>query len=121
MHKTHAHQANTADQQGHTNVAFALARPAMADKLGAELLKLIAPTRTEPGCRRYEIHQSLLDPHLWMIIENWRARADFDAHMQTTYVREFLAQVPSLCVHDIEIGEYREAASGATNHEGGKS
>jgi quinol monooxygenase YgiN len=103
--------AASPDAKGQTNVAFAVAKPAMAERLGDELLKLVAPTRAEPGCRRYEIHQSIRDPHVWMIIETWGARADFDTHMQQSYVRDFLAQVPSLCVRDVEIGEYHEASA----------
>lgn len=120
MHNANAEQATTAEGHGHTNVAFAVARPAMAEQLGIELLKLVTPTRAEPGCLRYEIHRSLRDPHIWMILETWRARADFDAHMQTPYVRDFLAQVPSLCVGDIEIGEYHHT-SAITNHAGEES
>lgn len=100
-------------------MAFAIARPTMTEKLGAELLKLVAPTRAELGCQRYEIHQNLDDPQTWVIIETWCARSDFEVHMRTSHVQNFLAKVPSLCVRDVEIGEYREAS--ATNHGGGKS
>lgn len=96
---------------GRTNVALATAKPGMSETLGAQLLKLITPTRAEPGCLRYEIHRAVQDRQSWMILESWRAPSDFDAHMQAPYVREFLAQVPALCVRDIEIGEYQDVSA----------
>ncbi|MES4993488.1 antibiotic biosynthesis monooxygenase, partial [Agrobacterium radiobacter] len=41
-----------------TNVAYFTAKPGRSGDLGDELLQLVAPSRNEEGCLRYEIHQS---------------------------------------------------------------
>ena len=88
------------------NVAFFVARPGRVDDLGAGLLALVEQTRTEEGCLRCEIYQSSDDPHGWMVHEDWRSRADFDAHMSTSHVAMFMARVPELCGERVEIRRY---------------
>ena len=50
-------------------------------ELGAELLKLAAPTRRAPGWGPYEIHQFNDDRNARLILEDWGNAADFQAHM----------------------------------------
>jgi quinol monooxygenase YgiN len=118
---TQPHQASvmSTPSTGRTNVAFAVAKPGMSEALGTQLLELVTPSRAEPGCQRYEVHQSVHNQDSWMIIESWLQEADFDHHMQTPYVRDFLALAPTLCVQDIEIGEYHEVSPSAVDHAGG--
>lgn len=92
------------------NVAFFVARQGRTEDLGESLLALVAPTRTEEGCQRYEIFQSSDDRDQWMVHEAWRSRADFDAHMRTPYVAGFMARVPELCREDVEICAYAQRA-----------
>ena len=103
---------------GPTNVALAIAKPGMSETLGAQLLKLVSPSRAELGCLRYEIHQSVQDHETWMILESCSTPSDFDALMKSSYVRDFLAQVPVLCVGDIEISGYHEVSASTTDHTG---
>jgi quinol monooxygenase YgiN len=65
-----------------TNTAFLDARPGKSAELGVELLMLVAPTRREPGCRRYEIHQSNDHSNAWLILEDWLSAAciNYDVH-----------------------------------------
>jgi quinol monooxygenase YgiN len=93
---------------GLTNVAFFTAKPGRADELGAALLTLVSPSRQEPGSLRYEVHQSKEAHGNWMVIEDWRYQSDFDEHMATSYVRDFLAKVPDLCVTDVDIRGFQE-------------
>ncbi len=96
-----------------TNAAFFTARTGRSEELGARLLELVAPSRSEPGCLRYDIYQSVDDPNAWFVYEDWRSRADFDAHMSTPYVTAFLSQVPELCAADVEICGYIRRSSDA--------
>jgi quinol monooxygenase YgiN len=64
-----------------TNAAFLGARPGKSAELGAELLKLAAPTRRAPGWGPYEIHQFNDDRNARLILEHWGNAADFQAHM----------------------------------------
>ncbi|WP_342316870.1 putative quinol monooxygenase [Lysobacter sp. FW306-1B-D06B] len=91
-----------------TNVAYFTAKPGRSRDLGDELLGLVAPSREEEGCLRYEIHQSNDVPDVWMVIEDWRHHSDFDLHMSTRYVKAFMAKVADLCVEDVEICGYQQ-------------
>lgn len=91
-----------------TNVAYFIAKPGRSQDLGAELLRLVAPSRNEDGCLRYQIHQSNDVPDAWMALEDWRHVSDFKLHMSTHYVQAFMAKVPDLCVEDMEICGYQQ-------------
>ncbi len=104
----------TAQSTPVTNVAFFTARPGLGEELGRGLLALVAPTRREPGCLRYEIFQSPTDADAWFVYEDWRGPADFDAHMAAPYVRDFMARLPGLCQGDPDIRGYvRRSPAGA--------
>ncbi|MEU9291554.1 putative quinol monooxygenase [Streptomyces sp. NPDC048275] len=90
-----------------TNAAFVRAKPDWGEDLGQRLLALVAPTRQEEGCLRYEVYQSNEDENAWFIFEMWKSAAAFDFHMRTPYVTEFLAQAPQLTVGEIEIRPHR--------------
>jgi quinol monooxygenase YgiN len=93
-----------------TNTAFFRARPNLSKALGACLLELVSPTRSEAGCLRYEIYRSNDDPDAWFVYEDWRSQADFEAHMQTPYVKAFMNSVPELCEEDVEVCSYEKVS-----------
>lgn len=86
-----------------TKAAFFTARPGLGETLGARLLALVEPTRSELGCLRYDIHRSDEDANLWFVYENWTSQDDFDAHMRTPYVQSFMAELPDLCADGVTI------------------
>jgi quinol monooxygenase YgiN len=51
------------------------AKPEFAAQFRAALEPLIAATLQEPGCLRYQLHQSLESPHSWMLYEEWESEA----------------------------------------------
>lgn len=55
--------------------------------LEAELRALIAPTRKEEGCLRYDLHRNLDGPTSFLLHEVWESR---DAHTQHTKTQHFL-------------------------------
>jgi quinol monooxygenase YgiN len=87
------------------NIAFFKAREG-GDRLEAELLNLVEPTRREPGCLQYDICRSATDPHDVVVFERWQTPSDFDAHMRTPYVGAFMGKVSDLCGQDVEIRAY---------------
>ncbi len=74
-----------------TAVAVITARPGSTDKVRAALLALVEPTRAEPGCLRYELFVSGMDPDTFITVEEWRSPADLEAHLQTDHVHQALA------------------------------
>lgn len=91
-----------------TNVAFFKAKPGRSNDLGVALLALVSPSRKEVGSLRYEIYQSKDLADEWMVVEDWRHSSDFDEHMKTTYVRDFLAKATDLCWNEVDILRYQQ-------------
>ena len=84
-----------------TVVARVVARPEQAESLKVELLKLIAPTRNENGCREYILHQDNSDPAVFLFYETWDNDACLEAHMQTDHFRSYVGAVEGLLAEKI--------------------
>ena len=50
---------------------------------------LIAPTRTEPACVEYWLHQDNDDPAEFTFYENRTNRAEWDRHMEMPHLQKF--------------------------------
>ena len=50
----------------------------------ALLSSIVAPTREEPGCLAYDLHQSITDPAEFMFYERWSSDEALLAHSQST-------------------------------------
>ncbi|MFM5273561.1 putative quinol monooxygenase [Aeromonas caviae] len=72
-----------------TVIARLDAKPEFADRFRAALNPLIAATLQEPGCLRYQLHQSLESPHGWMLHEEWESEAALDDHQQQPHFIAF--------------------------------
>lgn len=85
------------------NLAVFHARSGNTNKLEAELLSLVEPTREEPGCLQYDICRSSKDPDELLVNERWRSQQDFELHVKTPYVESFMKKIPDLCTKNVEI------------------
>jgi quinol monooxygenase YgiN len=86
-----------------TIVAHLRARPDKIEEAKSFLLSLIDPTRAEPGCIDYDMHQDDEDPTKFVFYENWTSRDELEKHMQTPHLTEmghrkgdFLAAEPEV-------------------------
>ncbi len=86
-----------------TVVATFQARPGKESDLRAALTGLLAPTRKEPGCLNYDLHQSADHPAKFLFHENWTSKAHLDAHLQTPPIQALLPRVDDLCIAFPEI------------------
>jgi quinol monooxygenase YgiN len=86
-----------------TVVAKIRAKSGLKDKVKAELLNLISPTRKESGCINYDLHQSQEDENLFLFYENWISRQDLDDHLKTPHLQAFLGKSEELLAEPIEI------------------
>ena len=75
-----------------TVVARIKARDGRQDEVREELLGLVWPTRKEPGCINYDLHQSHDDPTLFVFYENWESKAALDAHSRSPHIQAFRAR-----------------------------
>lgn len=93
-----------------TVVAVFRARPGREEDLAATLSAMLAPTRGEVGCERYDLHRVDGDPGLFFFDEIWTTARDHARHVQTPHVQALLAQTPEL--YDWPIVEYKGSRIG---------
>jgi quinol monooxygenase YgiN len=72
-----------------TVVAHLRALGGRIEETKAFLLGLVGPTRTEPGCVEYWLHQDNDDPAEFTFYENWTNRAEWDKHMELPHLKKF--------------------------------
>ena len=86
-----------------TVIAKFTAKPDHADAVGAGLLGQLDQTRDEAGSIDYHLHRDLDDPAIWIVYENWRSRADFDAHLEQPYSAALRDRFPEMLAKEIEL------------------
>jgi quinol monooxygenase YgiN len=64
--------------------------------LEAELRALIAPTRREEGCIRYDLFRSLDAPNAFLLHEVWESREHHTEHMRTDHFLRWNARKDAL-------------------------
>src|SRR3546814_9490512 len=86
-----------------TNLAFIRAQPVRSAELGGRLRRLVARSRREPGCIRYDLHRADDDADLWLLYETWRSAGHLQAHYATAHLRAFIAEAPFLVEGPLEL------------------
>jgi quinol monooxygenase YgiN len=83
-------------QRGLVVVAVVRAKEGKEEQLRQSLLAMVTPTRSEPGCIRFQVHQALKDKSLFMSYEVWADVEALQNHMQTPYMKAFMGRAPEL-------------------------
>jgi quinol monooxygenase YgiN len=86
-----------------TVLARITAKPGMAEAVRQEVMALVAPTRMEPGCINYDLHQSSSDSCLFMLYENWRSIKDLEEHLEMPYLKAFKEKADRLLAAPLDI------------------
>jgi quinol monooxygenase YgiN len=61
------------------------------EEAAAQLRKLVAPTRREPGCVQYLLHRDPQDPTKFMFYEEFQSDDALQQHTQAPYFQEWVA------------------------------
>jgi quinol monooxygenase YgiN len=64
--------------------------------LEAELRALLAPSRKEEGCLRFDLHGCVDQPGTFLLHEVWEAREDHTAHTRTPHFLRWNARKDAL-------------------------
>lgn len=88
-----------------TVVAVFQARPGQDEALGEALAAMLAPTRAEDGCIRYDLHRTRGVAGQWFFDEIWATAAHHAAHRETAHVQALLARGGEL--YEAPIAEYK--------------
>ena len=86
-----------------TVVATCKAKAGMEETVREAILALVGPTRAEPGCINYDLHQSGDDPSLFMLYENWISKKDLDEHLAMPYLKDFLGKADDILAKPVDI------------------
>jgi quinol monooxygenase YgiN len=86
-----------------TLIALIKAKEGMEDTVKQELLSLVKPTRTEPGCISYDLHQAIDDKSLFVFYENWKSMKDLEKHREIPHLKAFRQKADSLLAKAIEV------------------
>ena len=84
-------------------VAIATAVPGQEATLRSAQEQLVAETIKEPGCLRYELHQSREDSRVLVFVETWASEAQWRAHMEGAAVKRFHASGASKLIVDFSL------------------
>lgn len=79
-----------------TVVARVKAKAGKEEAVKKELMALIGPTRSEPGCINYDLHQAADDPGTFMFYENWKSKEDLDKHLERPHFKTWIAKAEDL-------------------------
>ncbi len=90
-------------EQKLTVVAKIIAKPGLEEKVKAELLNLITPTRNEAACINYDLHQSQENKAKFLFYENWVSRQDLENHLKTPHLQAFLGKSEELLAAPLEV------------------
>ncbi len=85
-----------------TLLALVKAKEGMEETVRQELLSLVNPTRSEPGCISYDLHQATNDKSQFMFFENWKSMEDLEKHREAPHMKVFRQKVGSLLAKPIE-------------------
>jgi len=87
-------------------VARIVAVPDKIDELRALLLAMVEPSRTEAGCRSYELLHNMTDPTDFTFVQEWDDEAAYDAHMSTDHFKQVTMQLSGMVKQIPDIRRY---------------
>lgn len=74
-------------------VAVVKAMPDQEEAIKEALMSLVEPTRKEPGCLCYNLHQSKSDKGQFMFYEQWASKEALDAHGKSAHMKALGAKL----------------------------
>ena len=95
-----------------TVIAISTAVRGQEQALRSAQERLVAETVKEPGCLRYELHQSLDDGRVLIFVESWESESAWRAHMNGAAVRRFAASGANRLIEDFSLHRMTEVGKG---------
>lgn len=86
-----------------TVVATVKAKAGHEEKVKKALLELTEATHHEPGCQKYDLHQSIESRGTFVFLETWASVEALDAHMKTPHIAACREKIKDSLDAEIEI------------------
>jgi quinol monooxygenase YgiN len=64
---------------------------------------MVAPTRKEPGCDRYDLYCTKDSPPSYVLFEIYKDQAALEAHRGTEHYKSYRARIPELLNEPIKV------------------
>jgi quinol monooxygenase YgiN len=64
---------------------------------------MIEPTKKEKGYIQYEMYQDNENPSLFIVLEQWENREDFDKHLQSEHFKEIVPKMTEYMTKEVEL------------------
>ncbi|MDQ0738382.1 putative quinol monooxygenase [Pseudomonas sp. W4I3] len=80
-------------------IATLIAKPGQQAILETLLRELLEPTRQEPGCQQYDLHQDLQHPETFYMLERWSDDAALADHDQSAHIQNFRTKAADVIEH----------------------
>ena len=90
----------------HYVLARITVKPEVAELAKGILVELASKSRQAAGCMGYELFQQTGAPHIFQTVEQWKDKADAEAHMQSLHVGAAIAAASPLLAGAPEIVAY---------------
>lgn len=87
----------------YTIIGTVVAKPSTREELLEILTEQVAPTRLEAGCINYDFHVDADDPCRFVFYENWRSKADLDAHLAMPHLQPLFSRLEELLAEPVDI------------------
>lgn len=78
------------------------AHPGSEKAFREELLRVVPPSRAEPGCLSIHAFESLREPAEFAIHSEWSDEAAFELHAQMPHTLQFVEAAQKLLTHPIQ-------------------
>ena len=91
------------DDAPYTIIGTVIAKPSRREELARILAAQVAPTRREAGCINYDYHVDANDPCTFVFYENWRSKADLDAHLAMPHLQPLFGRLGELLAEPVDI------------------
>lgn len=84
-------------------IATVFAAAGKEEELKAACLAMVPPTRLEPGCICYDVHQVNDAAGTIVFYENWKDMAAFEAHTETEHFKQFFEVVEKISAQEPDL------------------
>ena len=89
-------------------IARFVAKEGESEQLIKNLHALLIPTHQEGGCIRYELNQSIDNPHIITFVEKFYDQKTFDEHCQQKYIVDFFMDGNPAHVKEFDVSLHKE-------------
>lgn len=79
------------------------AKAGLEDRVEQAIVKVLGPTRNEPGCLGVNMFRSVRDSGLFYIHSRWQNEAAFDWHSDQPHTKAFVDAVAAFIDHPLDV------------------